>query len=226
MNSHKDPNMLVDGHEIKEASALLKEGKLTDAELLLRDYVRRMPKDWKPVMEEPDKLIGFFWSLTEFLAFVAAKRRENSVTWAAGSYTEAYYMLAFIAGERHDWSEVVKEAENGLALEPDQPDLLCEKALALGFLGRVREAIELYRKASTVREWATRPQLAKALRGAGTLLIDLGNLDEAERLLRESLQHEPENPGTKRELNYIAMLRNGGPQSPRVLTRGTSQLAR
>lgn len=51
---------------------------------------------------------------------------------------------------------------------------------------------------------------ARALRGMGYNKIELGDLDEAERLFRQSLEFDPGNPGANNELEYIARLRASG----------------
>lgn len=51
---------------------------------------------------------------------------------------------------------------------------------------------------------------ARSLRGMGYNKIELGELDEAERLFNQSLEFEPDNAGARSELEYIARLRASG----------------
>ena len=48
---------------------------------------------------------------------------------------------------------------------------------------------------------------ARALRGMGYTEIELGQLDEAERHMRESQKYEPDSPAAQHELDYIASMR-------------------
>lgn len=48
------------------------------------------------------------------------------------------------------------------------------------------------------------PVAARALRGMGFTKIELGDLDEAERLFRRSLEFDPKSTGARSELEYIA----------------------
>jgi len=45
---------------------------------------------------------------------------------------------------------------------------------------------------------------ARALRGMGYTKIEMGRLDEAEKLFRQSLEYDPKNAGAKSELDFIA----------------------
>lgn len=51
---------------------------------------------------------------------------------------------------------------------------------------------------------------ARALRGMGFAKIEMGDLDEAERLFKSSLKLTPDNPAAKSELEYIKGLRKRG----------------
>ena len=48
------------------------------------------------------------------------------------------------------------------------------------------------------------------MRGAAVALVDLKRLDEAEELLKKSLELVPDNEAAKQELRYIEHLRKGG----------------
>jgi hypothetical protein len=48
------------------------------------------------------------------------------------------------------------------------------------------------------------------MRGAAVPLVDLKRLDEAEELLKKSLELVPDNEAAKQELRYIEHLRKGG----------------
>ena len=81
--------------------------------------------------------------------------------------------------------------------------------MIVGSMNNKKEAYELYIKAINSRPWIQNKWRAKAMRGAGVTLIDLNRLDEAERMLLESLQIDPDSEVAKNELNYIKSLRGG-----------------
>ena len=99
--------------------------------------------------------------------------------------------------------------DRAISLEPDHPLLLCEKAMILSRLGRHQEAHDLFRSAAEIRPWAPLNQIARALRGTAIALIDLKRTDEAEELLKKSLEIEPDNTVALNELDYIQRLRKG-----------------
>jgi len=194
------------------AESMIQEGKRTDPENLLKDFVSEIPPDWKPV-EVLDITINIaYWSMEEFIIHAPHYDPDGSqkmVAWVTPSYSKALYLLAFIYVERKDWFTAMSFIDQAISLEPDHPLLLCEKALILLRLGRCQEAHDLFIIAAEIRPWAPLNQRARALRGAAVALIDLKRLDEAEVLLKKSLEIEPENTVAMRELDYIQGLRKG-----------------
>ena len=194
------------------AESMIQKGKRTDPENLLKDFVSKIPPDWKPI-EVSDTAINIaYWSTEEFLSHAPHYDPDGSqkmVVWGIPSYSKAFYLLAFIHVERKDWFTAMAFIDQAISLEPDHPLLLCEKALIFLRLGRYQEAHDLFTIASEIRPWAPINQRARALRGAAVALIDLKRLDEAEELLKKSLEIEPENKVALNELDYIRRLRKG-----------------
>ena len=194
------------------AESMIRKGKRTEPEDLLKEFVSKIPLDWKPVHVSDTVINIAYWSTEEFMRHAPHYDPDGSkkmVVWATPSYSKAFYLLAFINVERKDWFTAMAFIDQAISLEPDHPLLLCEKALILLHLGRHKEAYDLFTIASEIRPWATVNQRARALRGAAVALIDLKRLDEAEELLKKSLEIEPENKAAIHELNYIQGLRKG-----------------
>jgi tetratricopeptide (TPR) repeat protein len=63
--------------------------------------------------------------------------------------------------------------------------------------------LEAYRTAASVRQWAQPAVTARALRGQGSALIDLGQLSEARNVYNASLELDPESESAHKELVYI-----------------------
>jgi hypothetical protein len=59
---------------------------------------------------------------------------------------------------------------------------------------------DCYARATTARDWAPPSQVARALRGQGVQFVDLERLDEAEAVLRESLELDPDSETARNEL--------------------------
>ena len=105
--------------------------------------------------------------------------------------------------------------DKGLAIQPDNADLITEKGSALQTLKKWPEMLALYNEA-LAHDWplVTAEQKGRMLRGKGFALTELGRLDESEAVYRQSLVETPGNAVATNELKYIQQLRAGGPTAP------------
>jgi tetratricopeptide (TPR) repeat protein len=199
--------------QLSRAVELIQSGKLDEAEALLKDLISKMPAGWSAVKDLPEAKEVAFWSHEEFLgcSFKLGESAKKKIVWAWPSYSYAYHLLAYIEVERNNPDKALQYLDQALLLEPDRPDILCEKAYTLVKMKKFQEAYDLYEKAKDIRSWASDKQRAKALRGMGSVLIDLGRLDEAEARFKESLKLEPENKIAQNELDYIIKVRKDNP---------------
>ena len=151
--------------------------------------------------------------ISSLLTSAAAARGEQvSITMTRNTYLSAYFMLVSNAVEAHRYDEAIALADAGLALQPGHQFLIMERASALIGLHRLEEAHTALRAALDDAELALTLDRPRFLRNDGVVLIDLNRLDEAEAALNESIRLQPENPGARNELSYIAQLRAGGAQ--------------
>ncbi|MDD5583455.1 MAG: tetratricopeptide repeat protein [Candidatus Omnitrophica bacterium] len=197
-----------------KARELIKEGKTTEAEKILKDAIAGMPQGWRPIHDLPGRITIVCWNEEEFLAYARYNeklRQPKKIIWMEGpSYSQTLYLLGFIAVEKKNFKDAIIYFDNAIALEPDHPTLLCEKAFTLRTMGHNEEAYNLYMKALDIRPWALPHQRAVALRGAGFALTELNRLAEAETLYKKSLELEPGNDIALHELEYIKHLKSGG----------------
>ena len=102
------------------ADQLMSESQWAAARSLLEEAIREMPRDWKPVRDDPVTFharSGAFWDREEFLAYVGAKRTEGYLDkWIAESYSKAWYQLAMIAVEEGTFENALSCIESGLVL--------------------------------------------------------------------------------------------------------------
>jgi len=194
------------------AESMIRKGKRIEPENLLKDFVSKIPPGWKSIEVSDTAINVAYWSTEEFISHAPhydPDGNQKMVVWATPSYSKAFYLLAFTHVEKKDWFTAMAFIDQAISLEPDHPLLLCEKALILLRLGRYQEAYDLFIIAAEIRPWAPLDQRARALRGAAVALIDLKRLNEAEALLKKSLEIEPESKVALNELNYILELRKG-----------------
>ena len=186
-------------------SAALGQNRMRDARELIEQALSSMPPHWKPLEEDDEQVRGAFWDQDEFLAYVGRHRSDNekSIFWTTISFSKLWWQLADVNISEGRFDNAVVCVEKGLELEPDHPVLWIERGYIFNRIGRHQEALEAYRTAATVRQWAQPAVIARALRGQGSALIDLRKFSEARNVYDASLELDPENESAHKELEYI-----------------------
>jgi len=199
-----------------EANQLMSQGKFSEAIKLLTPYVNNMPAGWQSRMETADKITIHYWDqeqLTQcFVVDALANKKVDAIL--GGSYSRAYYMLAFNYLELKDAKKANDNLDSGLALEPDSAIILGEKGTLYQMTGQPDSAVTFFQKAIDTKGCKSDRDIGKAYRGLGISLIDLEKLDEAETALYTSLKYSPDNKIAINELNYIDKLRDGSAKQP------------
>ncbi len=199
-----------------QANQLLLDGKFSEAIRLLESYVSKMPANWRARSETPEKISIYYWDqehLTQcFVADAINDKKVDAIV--DGSYSRAYYLLAYSYLELKDAKNADANLDRALALEPDAPALLAEKGTLNQMTGRPDAAVDFFQRAIDIKGCKLDRELGKAYRGLGISLIDLEKLDEAEKALYTSLKYSPNNQTAIGELNYIDKLRAGKPKQP------------
>jgi tetratricopeptide (TPR) repeat protein len=206
------------------ADEWMAQGWYAEAEDLLEKAIAEMPASWSPKIVEGGLVRIAFWNAQEFLAHNAHESQAGkSTSWESTSYSRAWYQLAQIAVARNQPERALRCLDRGIQLEPDHPDLWNEKGAVLAKLEQHQEAWECYVRAAATRDWAMPSQVATALRGQGTQLVDLNRLPEAQAALLRSLELEPDDESALIELNYVKdMWRSGAktrPEYPSAIQR-------
>ena len=189
----------------RRAEALIREGRLDAARVLLKGAIQRMRAGWKREREDGKRLEITFWGSAEFLAYLE-HHPERSVTFVDGSFSKAWYLLAVIAVNERRLEDALLALDCGLELE-DHPELWNERGYVLAEQKRHEEALACRVRAASTWDWAHKPYTAPALRGQDVPLIDLERLNEAEDALRRSLEVQPDSLTARHEPQYIADLR-------------------
>jgi tetratricopeptide (TPR) repeat protein len=199
----------------EQAAELISKRALDEAATLLEQALRTMPHGWKPIQDLPDEQLVACWDTQEFLCYTAHMQGSGSqrkIFWVPPSYSRGYYLLAMIYMECGQVQEALEALDQGLQLEPDHPQLMNEKAYIFQKTNRPADAFLLFQRAATARpNWTPNYIRARTLRGLGVTLVDFGRFEDAEALLKSSLEIEPNNPLALSELDYIAKLRASRP---------------
>ena len=124
---------------------------------------------------------------------------------------EAHYLLGYAQIELGNLDEAEQHLNHALKWSPHHSQYLSE----LGHLHHARKdwtaALEVFNRA--VEGALLSPEAvkgdhrARALRGVGYSLIELGNLDEAEKKFQECLEINPQDQMALSEIEYIQTLR-------------------
>jgi tetratricopeptide (TPR) repeat protein len=178
------------------------------AESLLGQLVSGMPANWQAFSEIGDSIFYAFWDTAEQNQ-CARENPQRTVVPIFPSYSRAFYLLGFIAMEAGNAEKALSQLDKALSLQPNHPVILLEKAGVLLKLKRPKEAYECFVLAEKPHYGSSSFILARASRGQGVALIDLGRLDEAEVCLDKSLKYEPDSKSTLNEIEYIRQLRAG-----------------
>ncbi len=213
-----------DAEKFRNALRAMAQNDFSRARCLLQEVVLNTPENYIYSYEEGDTLFVRFWTEDEFMHFVVrpdGQRMKREVSWIPAIYPPAYYYLAHIDNEEGKYESAIAHLETCLKLEPDQPACFCEMAVAYSGMGDHEKALSFYDKGIQARPHITSKDRARALRGKGFALIDLGELDLAKKSLLESLRYEPNSEIALNELMLISLLRTGATDTlpPMKLTR-------
>jgi tetratricopeptide (TPR) repeat protein len=197
--------MFVSDRVRASIAAALSLNRMEDARELIEQALSSMPPHWKPLEEDDKAIRGAFWDQDEFVAYVGSHRSDNekSIFWTTVSFSKLWWQLAGVNISEDRFDNATVCIEKGLELEPDHPMLWIERGYIFNRIGRPQEALEAYRKATTVRRWAQPAVAARALRGQGSALIDLGQFAEARNVYNAALELDPTSQSAHKELEYI-----------------------
>lgn len=136
---------------------------------------------------------------------------KNAVT-LGPTWAYAYFGKAYALIDLNRFDEAATEIDRALELSPHNPQFLSERGYLYRASRQWDKMLESYRSAFSTAEYASPDSLkesdqARALRGEGFALIELGDLKEAERSFKQSLKLEPKNELALSELDYIKQLR-------------------
>ena len=203
----------TDAEKVSRAALAISQNELSKAACLLQEVIKNAPAEYVYSFEQGSQLFIKFWDRDEFAHYIANisdKQERNKVVWLKSAYPRAYFYLAYIDVHEGKNESALEYLETCRKLEPDQPLYYCEMALVYSAKGQHERAISLYDKALKIRPHITTTVTARALRGIGVELIELRQLDFAEKYIKESLQYEPHNQVALGELQYIYQLRSEG----------------
>ena len=119
----------------------------------------------------------------------SAQRAFDEALSADRRYVPALLALADLAGRQGKFSEAAKLADEAVATAPADPGVWHVRGSLAQGRGDMRSALESYSKALSLNERLLEPRVARA-----SILIDLGQLDEASRDVEQLRALHPKQP--------------------------------
>ena len=203
-----------DAQKVETAASAIERHDYETAQRLLGEVTRNAPERYEFLRREGTRTWVKCWTFVEFLAYVKQPDVRNGgqgeVLWKRSAYPRAFFLLAHMDVEERRFEEALQHLSAALRLEPDHPEVLYEVGLVHSLTGQHEKALQFMEAALACRPFNSDASRARALRGMGVALIDLGQFREAETRFKESLDLQPQNESALRELRYIQHLRDGG----------------
>jgi tetratricopeptide (TPR) repeat protein len=153
---------------------------------------------------------------TLFYMFEAAYSKVNAIT-LSSTYGYAYFTKSYALTELNQYEAAQNALQRALELSPQNAQFLSERGNQLARARAWNESLEIYRKAeeaakSTSPENTRTIDLGRALRGQGFVLVELNQIDQAEKVYLECIRIDPNDRKAAAELNYVRSLVSKGRQ--------------
>lgn len=155
--------------------------------------------------QRPGRRIVSVANQREYDEFMAGHGDGEPVEWIDIACPSAYHMTGYALVGQKKYAEALPWLGRASALAPYLGDARNERAFVLGGMGKHTEALAAYREVIALADAHPSAAYIKplALRGEGYVLIELGDLDGAQRAYEASLVLDPNNTLAKGELEFI-----------------------
>lgn len=194
--------------QIDRATALIKQGKATEAVSILDEVIAAEEASHKGEI----RMTFAARSMTEALLYsgMAATQKKSAIvlndTWALG-----YFLKGFALVDLNRGDEAKTWFDKAIALAPMNAQFLAERGEWHKNRKDWGSAYADFESASTAAEFSPDDvktiEKGRALRGMAFVRIEQGELREAEKLLKQALKLDPKDAGARNELEYIKSLR-------------------
>src|SRR5262249_39777721 len=147
-------------------------------------------------------------TLFYLLQAAASEKSKSSAVVLSGNWGYAYYLKAYCLLDLGRANDAKAPLLRAVALAPQNAQFLGE----LGYIYQSEKnwplALETFQRAENAAkefspEQSRNAELARAWRGIGYVLVELGRLDEAEAMYRKCLQLNAQDAMAQRELAYV-----------------------
>ncbi|MEO0227630.1 MAG: tetratricopeptide repeat protein [candidate division WOR-3 bacterium] len=167
---------------------------------------RKLYNELERMKKEDPELAKEYEKIQQGLNLGSKSTRE--LAWLPSIFSDAQFYVGYCKFELGDIEGAILAINEAIKMNPTKGDYYNE----LGFLyGKSKDFTRsnfYYKKAIEKDYLKENKTIARSLRGLGFNLIEQGNLDEAEKMLKKSLELEPHNETALNELAYIKTLKD------------------
>jgi len=140
------------------------------------------------------------------LMLKAAVDKNNAVA-LSSTWSDAYFMKAYALQDLHRLDEAKATLQQALKMSPFNAQYLAEMGEIYALQKNWSKAEQFYREAEDNAPLSPQvsraDDLARARRGLGYVLVELGKLDEAEKKYQQCIAANPNDSKAKAELQYV-----------------------
>jgi tetratricopeptide (TPR) repeat protein len=216
---HYDDQEKHDAGQVDFAERLIKNGQIAEGRSVLEDVASRAPAFYAYNFGNDKQQFIKFWSLAEYLGYIKMTRKpgepvEQEIVWLPSAYPRALFRMAEIEIDNGNDALAAEFLDHALQLEPDHPECLLAMAGIYARDDNHEQAIDMYDLTLGSRPYMTPATMAHALAGKAQQLIELDRIDEADKLLEESLRCKPDNHLAENLQRYVESVRAGNVTAP------------
>jgi len=174
-----------------------------------RDYLEQIIRFCESKESSGTVRVVSFSSPDEFAEYVTAAGQSDKIVWVDLICPASLKMRAFMHADAGEYEEALARLGAATEMAPFWAEPHAEIGYILNQLREFKAARVAYERACELANAHASSAYVKplALRGLGFTLIELGELDAAQRAFEESLIVEPGNDLAESELRYIEGLR-------------------
>ena len=176
------------------------------AESLLLKVIQNTPTNYLYQYEEGNKLVIKFWNQQEYNQYFNWQKKQGinqTIIWLKSAYPRAFYFLGFLKIKTKEYEKALSFLDQGLELEPTNPKFLFEKAKALVGLKLYEQALTIYNSINQIGPYVSKYDIAKSLQQRASVLLEMGDIEQAEATYHQSLGWDAHNEMTITKLKQI-----------------------
>ncbi|KRC82153.1 tetratricopeptide repeat protein [Sphingomonas sp. Root241] len=202
--SQDTPEQVARGAKLGEALVAIKSAKPDEAIAILDPLLA----DYQKLYAAEKRRIYCAHDLKQSLLYMgkAAAAKQEAIAIDPG-WCNALWARGFALIDLQQVDAAVPFLERAVALSPSHPHYLSELGYAYQVQKKWQLSYDMYQRAAAGAALEDEGQRKKSLRrawfGMGFNLIELGKLDEAEKVLAKCLELTPDDQKVKDELQYV-----------------------